>query len=165
LGQAPAIQHANPQAAAIAGLTGLPVEDATHWYAFVASLALELAGMAAMMRAEVPMDTEAPTPPPISEPLSDATSNVVAMIRPPKTGSVEEFMLACVCRAKGKSVSWAELYVRYRLGPTVRSAAARGRGSRCRHSCASGCGGASLVGLFSACAASHQAPHVAQTSA
>jgi hypothetical protein len=29
LGRAQAIQHANPQAAAIAGLTGIPVEDAT----------------------------------------------------------------------------------------------------------------------------------------
>ena len=38
------------------------------------------------------------------------------------------------------------------------------RGARCRHSCASGCGGASLVGLFSACAAAHQPPHVAQPS-
>ena len=111
LGQAQAIQHANPQAAAIAGLTGIPVEDATHWYAFVASLALELAGMAAMMRAEAPMDIEVP-PPPMS--AHAAASNVVAMMRPPKTGSIEQFMLACVGRAKGKSVSWAELYVRYR---------------------------------------------------
>jgi len=69
--------------------------------------------MAAMMRAEAPMDTEVP-PPPMSEPLPAAATNVVAMIQPPKTGSVEQFMLACVGRAKGKSVSWAELYVRYR---------------------------------------------------
>jgi hypothetical protein len=74
---------------------------------------LELAGMAAMMRAEVPMDTELP-PPSMNEPLPAAASNVVAMIQPPKTGSVEDFMLACVGRAKGKNVSWAELYVRYR---------------------------------------------------
>jgi hypothetical protein len=113
LGQAQAIQRPNPQAAAIAGLTGLPVEDATHWYAFMASLALELAGMAAMMRAEVPTDTELP-PPSMNEPLPAAASNAVAMIHPPKTGSVEQFMLACVGRAKGKRVSWAELYVRYR---------------------------------------------------
>src|SRR5262249_37323235 len=91
----------------------LPVEDATHWYAFVASLALELAGMAAMMRAEVPMDTGVSTPP-MSEPLPAAASNVVAMIQPSKTGSVEQFMLACVCRAKGKSVSWARLSMRCR---------------------------------------------------
>jgi hypothetical protein len=123
LGRAQAIQHANPQAAAFAGLIGLPVEDATHWYAFVASLALELAGMAAMMRAEVPMDTEVPTPP-MSEPLLAAASNVVAMIQPPKTGSVEQFMLACVGRAKGKSVSWAELYVRYHRWCTEQNLAA-----------------------------------------
>ena len=52
LSRGQAVQHANPQATAIASLTGLPVEDATHWYAFAVSLALELAGMAAMMRAE-----------------------------------------------------------------------------------------------------------------
>src|SRR5262249_11754115 len=113
LGQAQPILHANPQATAIAGLTGLPVEDATHWYAFVASLALELAGMAAMMRAEVPTDIEVPTTL-RSEPLPTAASNVVAMIQPPKTGSAGGFMFDCVSRAKGKNVSWAELYVRYR---------------------------------------------------
>jgi|SRR5581483_11338 len=118
LAAAPAVQHANPQAAAISSLTGLPVDDAVNWYAFVASLALELAGMAAMMRADVPpVPVEAAAPAAI-EPVPAPTaplSNVVPMIPPPaKTGSVEDFMLACVGRAKGKSVSWAELYVRYR---------------------------------------------------
>jgi len=31
-----------------------------------------------------------------------------------KSSMLEEFMLECVTRAKGSSVSWAELYVRYR---------------------------------------------------
>jgi hypothetical protein len=52
LAHAPAIQHANPQAAAISNLLRIPVDDAVSLYAFVASLALELAGMAAMMRAD-----------------------------------------------------------------------------------------------------------------
>jgi hypothetical protein len=71
--------------------------------------------MATMMRAEAPMDARVSTPPRASEPLPPTASNVVPMIQPPtKTGNVESFVLACVGRAEGSTVSWAELYVRYR---------------------------------------------------
>jgi hypothetical protein len=118
LAHVPAIQHANPQAAAISNLLRIAVDNAVSLYALVASLALELAGMAAMMRADAPTSSpatgrirvEVPPAATLEEP-----SNVVKLIQPPeKTGTVERFMLACVGRAKGSSVSWAELYVRYR---------------------------------------------------
>jgi hypothetical protein len=116
------VQHANPQAAAISNLLHIPVDDAVNWYAFVASLALELAGMAAMMRADTAQPPqvgkdqprEFPVEPPTtSSQKIEQPSNVVALIQPPKAGSVEKFMLACVTRAKGSTVSWAELYIRY----------------------------------------------------
>jgi hypothetical protein len=121
LAHTPAVQHANPQAAAISNLLHIPVDDAVSLYAFVASLALELAGMASMMRADArtPMDSPATEKVRFDVAAADTKheqpSNVVALIQPPqKTGTVEKFMLACVSRAKGSSVSWAELYVRYR---------------------------------------------------
>ena len=81
-------------------------------YAFVASLTLELAGMAAMMRADVAPEADAPAELAME---IEQPSNVVALIQPPqKRGTVEKFMLACVGRAKGSRVSWGELYVRYR---------------------------------------------------
>src|SRR5262249_25487658 len=123
LARTPPVQHANPQAAAISSLLHIPVDDAVSLYAFVASLALELAGMAAMMRAEAPatMSSAAVENITVDTPRRDALakplppSNVVALIQPPqKKGTVEKFMLSCVKHAKGSSVSWAELYVRYR---------------------------------------------------
>ena len=49
----------------------------------------------------------------IEAPVVERT-NVVALVQPAKPGSVDQFLLACVGRAKGSNVSWAELYVRYR---------------------------------------------------
>jgi len=120
LARTPPVQHANPQAAAISSLLHIPVDDAVSLYAFVASLALELAGMAAMMRAQAPTTTSSPAIKNITVDtpqlaIPEPPSNVVALIQPPqKKGTVEKFMLSCVKHVKGSSVSWAELYVRYR---------------------------------------------------
>jgi len=69
--------------------------------------------------ARAPQPAEAPEANPEPAPPQPVTaiveqSNVVALIQPPqRTGPVEKFLLACVGPAKGSTVSWAELYVRY----------------------------------------------------
>jgi hypothetical protein len=57
------------------------------------------------------------TPEAIQAPIKvagDKPASVVALVQPSQTGSIDKFMLACVGRAKGSNLSWAELYVRYR---------------------------------------------------
>lgn len=60
------------------------------------------------------VETEPLLAPQATAELDPLPSNVVALIQPPKRGNIEAFLLACVGKAKGSSVSWAELYVRYR---------------------------------------------------
>jgi Poxvirus D5 protein-like len=107
-GNGPAMQLANPQAAAISTLLHIPIDDAVALYAFVASLALELAGMAAMMRADAPSPVVAP----IAEHITLAPSPVAMLAGP--FGNVKRFLLECLPRAKGQRVTLGAVYARYR---------------------------------------------------
>ena len=136
--KAPAVQHANPQAAAISTLLHVDVDAATSLYAFIASLALELAGMAAMMRADAPMEStrrkpgasqvEAPAEiaremcpkPDTSAPRKLAPKRplmIAGTVLPPASarpvGDVKRFLLACLPRAIGEEVSLGAVYARY----------------------------------------------------
>jgi len=73
----------------------------------VASLALELAGMAAMMRAE------APRPIPRVATIAEILTPAVATL-PARAGDVRRFLLACLPRAKGEQVILGAIYARYR---------------------------------------------------
>jgi hypothetical protein len=140
LKEAPAVQSANPQAMVIANLLRIPIDDAVAWYAFVASLALELAGMAAMMRADA--STSPPRKPePVTVPIAKVTEPVnitelepVKMIEPvhtvepikiappkpqlvasvdTKAGSVPDILVGLLEPASGQRVEIADIYKEY----------------------------------------------------
>jgi hypothetical protein len=130
LAKGPATQAADPGAAALALIVNMPADRVAAWSALLGALALEIAGMIAMMRAEsthVAPEGELARPEskrslavdaPVAVPRAD---NVLAMTSakgpalPAKIGDVDRFMLEGVARAgKSAKVSWAELYVRYR---------------------------------------------------
>src|SRR5262249_22057014 len=141
LKEAPAVQHANPQAMVIANLLHIPTDDAVAWYAFVASLALELAGMAAMMRADAntpPMRKPGPVTAPIAkvtEPVTVTELEPVKTIEPvltvepikiapppkpqlvasvdTKAGSVPDIMVGLLEPASGQRVEIADIYKGY----------------------------------------------------
>ena len=69
LDKAAAVLAANPGAAAVSRLLHIEVDDAVSWQAFLGALALELAGMAAMIRAESPK----PLVPRPNKPEADTT--------------------------------------------------------------------------------------------
>jgi hypothetical protein len=94
------------RAAAISNLLHIPIDDAVALYAFVASLALELAGMAAMMRADGHVTA------PIAEPITLAPSPLAMLAGP--FGNVKRFLLECLPRAKGQRVTLGAVYARYR---------------------------------------------------
>jgi hypothetical protein len=121
LDKAPAMQNANPGAAAVSRLLGIEVDDAVSWQALLGALALELAGMAAMMRADsrkLPSKeagvTDAPaqaveqTAPPIASPLAEAS-----MLAPAGPDIVGRFMLACLRKASGEEVVGGAIYARH----------------------------------------------------
>lgn len=123
LAQGPVMQTADPGATALALIANLSPDRVSAWSALLGSLALELAGMVAMMRAE-------------SSYLPGRTANVVGKVPPvtlqseemvpmmprakmaavpTKVGDVDQFMLDGVTTGgKSAKVSWAELYIRYR---------------------------------------------------
>jgi hypothetical protein len=138
LAKGPAVYHANPQAAAISNLLHIPVDDAVNWYAFVASLALELAAIAVMMHAEGrpasrrspnAADRESPgetseisekrVPPEIRAALPQrprptaGTTLVDPTTQLPGADTAGRFMLACLKRAPGEEAPAGEIYVRY----------------------------------------------------
>jgi hypothetical protein len=139
LAKQPAVQNANPQAAAISTLLRIPVEEAVNWYAFVASLALELAGMAAMLRAEsrpVPRHawedsaraSEPRSPREICEKSEERGAAIspgkrptviagITLLDPPKAlagaDTVGRFMLACLKRVAGEEAPGGAIYGRY----------------------------------------------------
>ena len=111
--KAPAVQDVNPQSAALARI--FRIEDAAtassmQQMAMVTFVELAIAFMLAASE-KLLQRTELPKP---AREEIEAPANVVALIQPQQPGSVEKFMLACVGRAKGSSLSWAELYSRYR---------------------------------------------------
>ena len=132
----PAVRHANPQAAAISGLLRIPVDDAVNWYAFVASLALELAAIAALMRAESRPVQQSPREisqkseerggawaPEYNNAADDAPRRRTNLIAPitlsdplklsGSADTVGRFMLACLKRAPGEEVHGGAIYARY----------------------------------------------------
>lgn len=131
--KAPAVQHANPQAAALSSLLHVDVDAATSLYALVASLALELAGMAAMMRAEVPTGGKPTTTAIPSTPVAEPAPQIepapakslrtkrplmiagTTMAEPPSRpiGDIRRFLLACLPRHPGEEVSLGSVYARY----------------------------------------------------
>jgi hypothetical protein len=103
--------NADPGAAVIAALVGTSQENAAAWAMLMGSIALELTGTAAMMRADAPMTrnppvAEASEPNMVAAPKEQAPSNVVAL--PSKVGSIN------IVGAKGCELSWLELFARYR---------------------------------------------------
>jgi hypothetical protein len=120
LAQGPVMQTADPGATALALITNVSPDRVSAWSALLGSLALELAGMVAMMRAEssyVPGSIVVKVPP-----ATLKSGEVVPMIPrakmaavPTKMGDVDQFMLDGVTKgSKSAKVSWAELYIRYR---------------------------------------------------
>jgi hypothetical protein len=117
------MQTADPGATALALITSLSPDRVSAWSALLGSLALELAGMIAMMRAEssyVPATTgkvvtQVPSATLQSEGVVPAISRPKMATVPAKVGDVDQFMLEGVTKgSKSAKVSWAELYVRYR---------------------------------------------------
>jgi hypothetical protein len=136
--KAPAVQHANPQAAALSSLLHVDMDAATSLYALVASLALELAGMAAMMRAEAPTGAKPAAPTLPATPAEEAAPQIepgiapkpaakalrakrplmiagTVMSEPPSRplGDIRRFLLACLPRNPGEEVSLGAVYARY----------------------------------------------------
>jgi hypothetical protein len=130
LEKAQAVQSINPGAATISRLLHIEVDDAVSLSALLGALALELAGMAAMMRADAHGSVREATRRTLSEPqagtanLADgrpaatpALPRVTASIETPSTepnaDTVGRFMLACLKRAKGEQVAGGAIYARY----------------------------------------------------
>jgi hypothetical protein len=104
--QMPAVQHANPQVAAISNLLHISIDD-TWLSTPLASLAHALAGMAAMLRADAPAQIKAPT----AEPVVLNPSPIEMLADP--FGNVKRFLLECVPRAIGELVAIGAVYARY----------------------------------------------------
>lgn len=128
----------DPQAAATARLTGWSVEVSAALYALAASLALEIAGMVAMMQAwaeprvkatppllavttpSLPPATLAPpraarrTSPPPRGPTAAQPTNVTPLRRSGGVyGSVRKFALACLQPAEGERLEMKAVFARY----------------------------------------------------
>jgi hypothetical protein len=128
---AQALQSSNPGAATLSRLLHIDVDDAVSWSALLGALALELAGMAAMMRADAqrppasevkPDPATEPVSSEVSKPVATATmESITAALAKPVDNSaanadtVGRFMLACLKRAKGQEVAGGDVYVRYQL--------------------------------------------------
>jgi hypothetical protein len=109
--KAPVMQATDPGAAVVAALIGTTAENAAAWTIFLGSIALELAGMNAMMRADAPgRQLEALAVPLVVDPPNLG----VPRLDRPRPATVDSFMLACVIPAKRGKVPWAELFTRYR---------------------------------------------------
>jgi hypothetical protein len=122
------VQSSNPGAAALSRLLRIEVDDAVSLSALLGALALELAGMAAMMRADVQRQAAEVTSDPATEPASNDVSepDPTAAMEPPTAAltkpvdgsaadadTVGRFMLACLQRAKGQEVAAGAIYSRY----------------------------------------------------
>jgi hypothetical protein len=120
LDKAQAVQSINPGAATISRLLHIEVDDAVSLSALLGALALELAGMAAMIRADVQMPASEVAPDAAREPVSTEVSkpDATAMLEPTPAplaklagnstadaDTVGRFMLACLKRAKGQEVA------------------------------------------------------------
>lgn len=129
-----AVRTADPGATAVSLIVGASADDVAAWSALFGSIALELAGMIAMMRAE-----SGPVPRPTidvasaTEPLADAAlipalgaktpckrPTVIAgitLIDPPKPSAgadtVGRFMLACLKRVPGEEAPGGAIFGRY----------------------------------------------------
>jgi hypothetical protein len=122
---AQAVQSSNPGAAAISRLLRIEVDDAVSLSALLGALALELAGMAAMMRADVHRSGRktSTTSEPLAEKLNLADEATTATptlpdVPPlpsadPDADTVGRFMLACLKRAKGEEAAGGAIYARY----------------------------------------------------
>jgi hypothetical protein len=128
-----AVQTVDPGATAVSLIVGTSPDNVAAWSALLGSLALELAGMIAMMRAESGPVRESPgaqlgstiASNPESAPALDAETpqrrpKVIAgitLIDPPKPSAsadtVGRFMLACLKRAKGEEAPGGAIYGRY----------------------------------------------------
>jgi hypothetical protein len=120
---AQAVQSSNPGAAAISRLLRIEVDDAASLSALLGALALELAGMAAMMRANAHRpshESTASEPPAERSNLADeaAATPTPRHVPPlpsadPDADTVGRFMLACLTRVKGEEVAGGAIYARY----------------------------------------------------
>jgi hypothetical protein len=126
-----AVQTVDPGAAAVSQIVGASTERVAAWSALLGSLALELAGVIAMMRAEsapparvrhIATDaTQAPAAALTARrvPRRQRTIAGIALIGPPKPAAIAdadtvgEFMLGCLRRASGEKVAGDAIYTRY----------------------------------------------------
>jgi hypothetical protein len=137
-----AVQTVDPGATAVSLIVGTSADNVAAWSALLGSIALELAGMIAMMRAESPLAPhlgyrlpgapEPPSPCEISEksrtaehaaPIDDtprkrpALITRITLIAPPtpsaEADTVGRFMLACLKRAPGEEAAGGAIYGRY----------------------------------------------------
>ena len=128
INNAQAVQSSNPGAAALSRLLRIEVDDAVSLSALLGALALELAGMAAMMRADAHRQAPEVTSDAATEPTSNEVSqpDAAATMEPTTAGlampvdnsavdadTVGRFMLACLKRAKGQVIAGGAIFTRY----------------------------------------------------
>jgi hypothetical protein len=136
LAKSTAGQAADPGATAVSVIVGASAESVAAWSALLGSLALELAGMIAMMRAEsrhcvASVGSAGNTDQSASHAASSAALSIepdtrrtrtiagVTLIDPPKPAAIKgvdtvgRFMLACLCRAPGEETAGGAIYARY----------------------------------------------------
>jgi hypothetical protein len=116
-----AIQTVDPGATAVSRIVGTSADNVAAWSALFGSLALELAGMIAMMRAESQHVASPKTGP---ETRVHAASTELDTSRAPdlvrisnstgKADTVGRFMLSCLKRMPGEEAPGGAIYVRYR---------------------------------------------------
>ena len=126
LEKAQPVQSVNPLADALGHILSMPAAAAATWRDFflVAIAELLIAGsLAAYEGLRHSTEVEGPdvARPHVDMPLAvEAVSNDVSRLeapppRAPSSDDVTRFLLACLKRAKGATVTWAELYVGYRV--------------------------------------------------
>jgi hypothetical protein len=131
-----AVRTADPGATAVSLIMGTSADNVAAWSALFGSLALELAGMIAMMRAESRHElasvrstgnagqsaSQAASSTALSiEPGVRRTRAIagVTLIDPPKSAAIEgvdtvgRFMLACLGKAPGEETAGGAIYARY----------------------------------------------------
>lgn len=123
------VQAADPGATAVSLIVGTSADNVAAWSSLLGSLALELAGMIAMMRAEshpattlggeLQSTTSAPdadTAPAVEMPhRRPVVIAGVTLLDPPKPSAdtVGRFMLACLKKAPGEEAPGVVIYARY----------------------------------------------------
>jgi hypothetical protein len=112
LDRAPAVTATDPQASTFSTLTGLSIDTSAALYAFLFSIALELAAMFAMMVAYSTPKVEA-KPQQVEPEIQPAAPRLVVSNTPPVI-SLIEFAAGALKRQTGAAIEWNDFYLAYR---------------------------------------------------